>query len=206
MLSANCQQGISLNRKCHFEKGRRNEVAVVLSCPGSREERSNRPASGITGKNLELLLGKLRPVLGYQTLERDDITVTNAHAGIEYQGLTGRSEANSEEILQMENIHRLNAELACISDFVIFCGVRASWIAESITLRQGVKVICLPHLGMQSINQIKQDKDGVPILSVAESRANGNKRSKKEIGRENTLRRIEVLAELAKHQVSLACR
>jgi len=200
MSGVNDQQGVNASRTCYFEKGRKSEVAVVLSCPGSREERNNRPASGTTGDNLNLLLAKLGPVLGLDHLVRDDVTVTNTFTGVEYRRGTGRSEASFEEILRNENIRRLESELADISELVIFCGARANKVAARVSLRIGTKSVCLPHLGMQGINQIKYDRNGVPIFSVANSRAGGDKRSNKIIGQENTSRRIDVLVELALEQ------
>lgn len=190
-------------RSCHFERGQRNEVAIVLSCPGSREAKNNRPASGVTGNNLKLFLAKLGPLIGFDNLVRSDVTVTNAFTGVEYKGKggTGRSEARFEEILQEVNISRLNAELAEISDLVIFCGARATAVSKLVVLRPGTKAACIPHLGMQGINQIAGDVGGAPILSVAESKAAGDKRSAKEIGRDNTSKRIEVLVQLALQQI-----
>lgn len=183
------------DRSCHFERGRKNEVAVVLSCPGSREEESIRPASGTTGKNLDLLLAKLGPLVGIPNLARCDVTVTNAFTRVEYKARTGRSEASVAEVRQEENISRLNAELADISDLVIFCGDRAGVVAERVTLRAGARSVRITHLGMQGINQITHDIDGAPILSVADSKIAGDKRSAKKIGRANTSRRIDVLVQ-----------
>ena len=192
---------VDVKRSYHFERGQKSQVAIVLSCPGSREELNRRPASGTTGRNLELLLAKLGPGIGIANLVRDDVTVTNAFTGIEYKARTGRSEASFEEILQGENISRLNSELADIADLVIFCGARANAVAERVSLHAGAKSVCIPHLGMQGINQIAGDVGGAPILSVAESKAAGDKRSAKEIGRDNTSKRIEVLVQLALQQI-----
>ena len=183
-------------RSCHFERGHRNEVAIVLSCPGSREAKGNRPAAGATGDNLNSLLGKLG-------LVRRDITVTNAFTRVEYKGKggTGRSEARFGEILQGGNIKRLNSELADITDLVIFCGARAEAASKLVVLRPGTKVACIPHLGMQGINQIACDIDGKPILSVTESKAAGDTRSAKEIGADNTSRRLDVLVLLVLQQI-----
>lgn len=189
------------DRSCHFERGRKSEVAIVLSCPGSREEENIRPASGTTGKNLDLLLLKLGPLVGIPNLARSDVTVTNAFTGVEYKARTGRSEASFAEVRENDNVNRLNAELADISDLVIFCGARATAVSKLVVLRPGTKAACIPHLGMQGINQIAGDVGGAPILSVAESKAAGDKRSAKEIGRDNTSKRIEVLVQLALQQI-----
>lgn len=188
-------------RSCYFERGNKSEVAIVLSCPGRWEERNNRPASGTTGKNLELLLSKLGALIGIADLPRSDVTVTNAFTGIEYSASTGRTEASFEEVLQSENINRLNSELADISQLVIFCGTRANAIAQCVSLRVGTKSARIPHLGMQGINQITHDINGAPILSVADSKARGDNRSAKKIGQANTSRRIDVLVQRALEQV-----
>ncbi len=182
-------------RSYHFERGRKREVAIVLSCPGSREEKSMRPASGTTGKNLDLLLAKLGPLIGIADLARRDVTVTNAFTGVEYKASTGRTEASFAEVRQDDNISRLNVELADISDLVIFCGERAGVVAERVTLHAGARSVRITHLGMQGVNQITHDIDGAPILSVADSKIGGDKRSAKMIGRANTSRRIDVLVQ-----------
>lgn len=182
-------------RSCHFERGRKSEVAIVLSCPGSREEKSMRPASGTTGRNLDLLLAKLGPLIGIADLARSDVTVTNAYTGVEYKASTGRTEASVAEVRQDDNISRLNVELADISDLVIFCGDRASVVAERITLHAGARSVRIAHLGMQSVNQITHDVDGKPILPVTDSKTGGDKRSAKKIGQANTSRRIDVLVQ-----------
>jgi hypothetical protein len=195
MPSVTDQIEANSDRSCHFERGRKSEVAVVLSCPGRKEEKSIRPASGTTGKNLDLLLAKLGPLVGIPDLARSDVTVTNAFTGVEYKARAGRSEASFAEVRQNDNISRLNAELADISDLVIFCGDRASAVAERVTLHAGAKLVRIPHLGMQGVNQITSDMDGAPILSVADSKIGGDKRSAKKIGRANTSRRIDVLVQ-----------
>lgn len=189
------------DRSCHFERGRKSEIAIVLSCPGSREEENIRPASGTTGKNLDLLLLKLGPLVGIPDLARSDVTVTNAFTGVLYKARTGRSEASFAEVMKNDNINRLNAELADISDLVIFCGDRACVVAERVTLHSGAKLVRIPHLGMQGVNQITSDMDGAPILSVADSKIGGDKRSAKKIGRANTSRRIDVLVQRILDQI-----
>lgn len=160
-----------------------------------------RPASGTTGKNLDLLLAKLGPLIGIPDLVRSDVTVTNAYTGVEYKAKTRRSEASFAEVRQDDNISRLNAELARVSDLVIFCGDRAYAVAELVTLFAGVKWVRIPHLGMQGLNQIKHAVDGAPILSVANSKVGGDRRSAKEIGRANTSRRIDVLVQRVLEQM-----
>lgn len=181
-------------RSCHFERGQKSEVAIVLSCPGRREQIDQRPASGTTGRNLELLLEKLG-------LHRSDVTITNAHTGVEYTAGTGRSEASIGEVVENENIKRLSAELEDTRKFVIFCGDRAHAVADLVSLREGTKKVYLPHLGMQGINQIGDDIHGISIHSVANSKIAGDKRSAKIIGRVNTLRRLDVLAQRVYTQI-----
>jgi hypothetical protein len=188
----------AVKRTCYFEQGQESKVAVVLSCPGSKEEENDRPASGTTGENLELLLSALRQTLGRNDLTRKNITITNSSSGIEYRARTGRTEANSDEIMNQCNIDRLNNELADISDFVLFCGDNAKRISQKICLRKGTRSVYILHLGMQGLNHIKFDPDENPIM-----KATGNRKSKKEISRKNILRRIEVLVQCILKQLEI---
>lgn len=47
-----------MQNSVHYESGSKNEIAVVLSCPGKKEEKATPqgPAKGQTGENLATLL------------------------------------------------------------------------------------------------------------------------------------------------------
>ncbi|OLS38912.1 hypothetical protein BTR22_04510 [Alkalihalophilus pseudofirmus] len=185
---------------CHFKKGTKNEVAFVFSCPGAAEEAANKPAAGRTGTNLEQLLNILSQKYG-DNIEwsREAITITNAWSQVEYRKLTGRTEATVREVLTEENLTRLEAELRAVEGLVITSGGRAALAVNALKsagrIHNEVKVLHIRHLGLRGLNQIKVDVKGEPILSVADQLAKAPSLSSPQAGRENTMRRLEVVAD-----------
>lgn len=162
-----------------YERGTADRVAFVLSCPGRLEERDHRPAAGLTGRNLDLLLEILRAKLGRDDLLRGAITIANAWPHIEYQSLTGRSEAEPWELKSIQNVERLESELAHVTGFVVFCGDRARTMRPHLAGQ--VKRVEVCHLGGRGLcRSVKVDVRGRPL-------PRGH--------RENTRRRLEVIAE-----------
>ncbi|WP_368503207.1 hypothetical protein AB3N04_13185 [Alkalihalophilus sp. As8PL] len=183
---------------CHFQKGVKNDVAFVFSCPGAAEEAANRPAAGRTGTNLHQLLFILNSHFREVTeWSREAITITNAWSKVEYRQLTGRTEATIKEVLSEENLSRLEQELNGVEKVIICSGQRATLavntLANTARLREGVKVISIRHLGLRSLNQIKVDINGRPIYSVAEQLTRDGITSP-QLGLENTKKRLEVVA------------
>jgi hypothetical protein len=184
---------------CHYQKGKKNEVAFVFSCPGAVEETANKPAAGRTGTNLQQLLTLLSQKYG-ETIEwtREAITITNAWSQVEYRKLTGRTEATVREVLTEENITRLEAELRPVKQLIITSGGRAALAVNALKsagrINDKVKVLQIRHLGLRALNQIKIDVNGEPILSVAEQLAKDPTLSSPQAGRENTKKRLEFVA------------
>lgn len=183
----------------HLEIGSRNEVAFVLSCPSRLEKQAGHPAAGVTGRNLERLLEMLKPRLGLPSLERAEVTITNAWDKIEYRSGTGRSEATDTELKQTGNLHRLADELRHITTLVIFCGCKAK-VASQELLRRGylpssAQIAFLEHLGTRGLLAITSDTADAPILSAAQQRRHGRSDSLRRIQSENTHRRLEVVLE-----------
>lgn len=169
---------------CHYKIGKEDKIAFVFSCPGRNEEIAQEPASGITGKNLEILLKILNTKLGDRlSFTRENITITNATENIEYKKKTGRTEATPNEVLDANNLKRLYDEIKHINDLIICSGKNAD-LAISQVLKMHPDVIankvCISHLGMKSINgAIKKDINGTELK-------NGDA--------ENTKKRLEVIA------------
>ncbi|MDV2886406.1 hypothetical protein RYX45_14545 [Alkalihalophilus pseudofirmus] len=184
---------------CHYQKGTKNEVAFVFSCPGAAEEAANKPAAGRTGTNLHQLLTILSQEYG-DNIEwsREAITITNAWSQVEYRELTGRTEATVREVLTEENLTRLEAELRPVKKLIITSGGRAALVVKALqsagTIDDKVKVLQIRHLGLRALNQIKVDVRGEPILSVADQLAKDHSLSSPQAGRENTMKRLKVVA------------
>lgn len=177
------------DQRTHCEVGSLSHAAVVLSVRGRAEERAGHSAAGVTGTVLAKL-GEALALMGSGLLRRrGEYTITNAHSGIEYDALTGRSEVSRKEIVEdPANLQRLAAEIGHITDVIFVCGDRAEWAVEALRaegmLHPEVRIVRLPHLALRSLNQIKVDLLGHPILP-------GCTRSEQ---RQNTERRVEVVA------------
>jgi len=182
-------------RKAHFQLGRRTDAAYVFSAPGQKEENATCPVSGTTGQHLDQLI-EILATKGLSLPPRQHARITNAWDGVEFKGRTGRTKAGDNQILNKLNLARLAAELADISQCVICFGKKAKLAVDMIKdrLQPGCEVIYAQHLSPQSINRIKQDLAGQPILNVKQSIRTGDQRPPDEIGRDNTRRRLEVVA------------
>lgn len=183
----------------HFARGSKNQVAFVLSCPGSHEERARHPAAGVTGNNLNRLLAMLGPPLGLQSLERADVTISNAWDLIEYRKKTCRSEATDAEVKQADNLRRLASELVHVTDLVVFCGCKARLASQEL-LRLGAlpssqHVAFVEHLGTQGLLTIKSDTTGKPIVAAKLQQLGGRRDRLQVIQSENTDRRLRVVLQ-----------
>ncbi len=180
---------------CHLQKGRKNRVAFVFSCPGRHEEADNRPAAKTTGKNLDKLLKKLSERLNQSDLLRENITITNSWNKVEYKLLTHRTEATDKEIFSQGNISRLNDELRNITHFVVCCGDKATSVIDKCTLKNNVKVLSTVHLGTRGLNKISNDLYGQKIINAESQMVSGDMRSKKVIQENNTSRRLDRICD-----------
>jgi len=180
---------------CHISKGKNKSVAFVFSCPGRYEQIAGHPAAKVTGTNLSKLLTKLNTSLNRNDLSKREITITNAWNKVEYEKLTGRSEAKDSEILGSINISRLNGELKGITEFIVCCGNKSKTAIEKCNISENVTILYLEHLGTRGLNTIKQDVKKITILSAEAQKKNGDKRSKRKIQLDNTSRRLDVVCE-----------
>lgn len=177
----------------------KNEIAFVFSCPGAAEKLAGKPAAGLTGENLEQLITILSLECGIGvSWSRYDITITNAWSKVEYKKLNGRTEATVNEVLSLNNLSRLEQEIKDIKKVIICCGDRAEIAVKELVnkrkLNSSVKLIKIRHLGFQSLNQIKVDINKAPIYSVNIEKKMGNIKTRKQIGRDNTNKRLNVVA------------
>ncbi len=200
-----------MKNSVHYELGNKNEIAIVLSCPGQKEESAipQGPAKGQTGKNLEGILEFLTLKHKYPGFTRKEIHITNAWDKVEYPKKTSRSEASISEIMRIENLDRLSIELGIIKKFIICCGDNA--IAAVLALKYAhkintnTKIIFLGHLGNQALNlSIKNALDGTIIKSYskAKDKPDSEQRSLKEIRNNNRSLRLEVIAKKISNQIT----
>lgn len=193
-----------MRNSVHYESGSKNEIAVVLSCPGQAEEQAipQGPAKGQTGKNLATLLDILSQQKEFSSLTRDEIVVTNSWDKIEYPDKTDRSEATISEILDPRNLDRLAAEVEGISKFILCFGDNAIATIQCLSyagkVNANVKIVNFVHLGNQALNSsIKYAIDGTEIkcYSKASEKPKDEKRSLKKIESDNRILRLEVVAQ-----------
>lgn|GEM_PF-923463 len=196
-----------MKNSAHYKAGSKNEIAVILSCPGKDEASATppEPAKGQTGKNLETILGILTNDYGHSGFTRDEICITNAWDQVEYSngaGNTGRSEATILEILNARNLDRLANEINKIEKIIICCGINAEaailalLYADKICL--SVKIITINHLANRSLNSsIKYALDGSEIKHYfyAKDKPADETRSLETIQNDNRLLRLQVVAK-----------
>jgi len=149
---------------CHFEKGEKNEVIFILSCPGKEEEKAGKPAAGQTGINLDVILNSLNTKFNYDMFDRRNITITNSTTRVEYIDKTNRTEATKKEVLDQKNLERLSKEINGVSRYIICCGVNAELAIEELNKKQFIteaRILKISHLGNQALNKtIKKNIDG----------------------------------------------
>lgn len=165
-------------RNVYYNEGNRNDFAFVFSAPGKKELINEKPISGSTGDNLEVILD----ILEIECKDRYDFRITNAYPYKLFQKEDGRSEAKISEILVPENINRLKNELNDIKSNIIFFGDRAKSTAIYLPKLDANFIFC-PHLSFLSVNHIKTDL--LPNEDVIDK---------------NKLR-LKAIAELIRHQL-----
>lgn len=189
-----------------YERGSQQKNAFIFSCPGKKERDAvpQGPAKGQTGSNLSTLLEILREEYNMLDMNRDSITISNSWPKVEFKNRVStdpdRTEAKIEEIMSQENLDRLALELGSITNFIFASGINAFVTVLALRyagkLSHSVKVIKLRHLGLQSLNQIKVDKDNVQIIGYkkAADKPLEESRTLRQIRTENTRKRIEKIA------------
>ncbi len=99
---------------CHYNKGKDYiKTAIILSCPGSAEEKKGYPVANKTGTNLDILLSVLNEKYpnDFPSIDRYDYTITNSTDKVHSPEKDEKSEANDSEILDKKNLKRLKEEI-----------------------------------------------------------------------------------------------
>lgn len=137
------------------------DIVLVFSCPGKKEMECGRPISGPTGTNFAYIWSKLK--YHDQTLSSQDVSITNAWPNIEYNNLTGRSEAENNEILNTENLERLKEEIGSARIVFVF-GQKAKLAVSTINIDDRFIMIEATHPSPLNVNtHIKSNPDGTSI-------------------------------------------
>lgn len=140
---------------CHFEPGNKNEISVVLSCPGNKEVSAGHPAAGITGKNIGIFFDELDKKSNL-SWARNDITITNSWSKPESNSLTGRTEPTEKEVLNQKNLIRLYKEIQHTTNVIVVFGKNAKAAIQEL-IKQGlisssIQIIEMPHLSTRFLN------------------------------------------------------
>ncbi|MDA1987121.1 uracil-DNA glycosylase family protein [Bacillus anthracis] len=179
---------------CHFEKGSKNDITIVFSCPGRKEEEANKPAAGKTGENLKYILTDLNK-FSELDWQRGHITITNSWDQIEYNGKNKRkrSEASEKEILMDANLNRLYEEIKHTRRFIICFGDNAIKAVKKLESGLQAKIIETHHLSLRKLNRsINKDIHGKEIIA-GKTKIEQNA---------NTHKRLQVICQKIKKQIS----
>lgn len=168
-----------------FWEGENTDIAFVFSCPGKEEEKTGRVVSGTTGRNLDILLETMCETSKdnsiFRSANRYHYRITNASNIIHYKEKDNRTEPTCSEICSRENIDRLTRELSGYKIIITFgdkanCAI--SLCGEQLT---DAKIVSVQHLGMQSLNQIKNDEKNDPIINIGKLRTQGQINTQKRL-------------------------
>lgn len=148
------------------------KIVVVFSCPGQDEMYAGRPVVGKTGDNLNYMLSLL--TFEGKSLSRDKVSITNAWPNIEFNALTGRTEAKDCEILNVANLNRLDKEIGKETEIIIAFGDKAGIaVGQIVESKSNLLVVCVPHLSLRYLNSnISKDTNGNDIMSLPEEKRN----------------------------------
>jgi len=135
-----------------YQHGRDDiKTAIVLSAPGSHEERAGRPAAGQTGRTLNRTLKALHEAdpKRFPSASKDDYRIVNASDEIHYKRKTGRTEARGSSLDAPANKARLRDSLKGKSTIVALGSKAQATLASA-----GVKATHTgSHPSMQNINR-----------------------------------------------------
>ena len=155
----------TFQNSCHFEAGKRDEISVVLSCPGNKELQAGYPAAGVTGKNIGIFFDQL-DAKSNLSWKRKDITITNSWSRPESEHLTGRTEATTKEVLEQKNLIRLWNEIKDTKKVIVTFGKNANLaIKELISqglISNSIKIIEMPHFSTRYLNSNIQSTEVDP--------------------------------------------
>lgn len=155
------KEGVSKKTTPAFRQGDDPSIktVILLSAPGKFEAKAGRPAAGETGKTLQSVIEKLhaKDPKAFPSSRLDDYTIANADETIHYQAKTGRTEATKKEIIESNNMERINNILKDNSTVIAF-GNNALHAVKNSNFNG--KSLTAPHPSMQSLNRLyKSDKE-----------------------------------------------
>ncbi len=137
-----------------FRQGDNDSIKtiILLSAPGQVEAKLGRPAAGETGKTLQHVIKKLhmKDPKTFPSDKLDDYTIMNAVEQVHYKSGTGRTEGTVNEIIDSQNINRINGILKDYKS-VVALGDKAQ-VAIKNSNFDG-KVLSSNHPSKQSLNK-----------------------------------------------------
>lgn len=138
-----------------------SEIVFILSCPGQKEQKNGRPASGKTGDNLEYLLSKLVSLGFFKNgTAKNNVTIINSSENV-YSG-KDNSEPKSDEVLEDGNINRIIKQLSGVESikYIFCCGDVASLLLSMLFFKyhkSDVKIYRIKHLSARGIMHYKKN-------------------------------------------------
>lgn len=146
----------------HHQPSAGARTGFVFICPGRHEANRGYPCAAGTGANLARVLVQLHALAAddFASPDRAAYVVTNAWPQVEYPALTGRSVPEVAEVLQPQNLARLQAEVAGLS-VLIACGQQAQAAVRALVAqgRLPARVAYARHLSQRSVNMIPGASD-----------------------------------------------
>lgn len=151
--------------KTHFQEGCL-KTCLIVSAPGLKELKHNKPLSGQSGRNmvkaLPLLKEQYPQIFPSEVI--DDYRITNAIDSVLSKNTTRRTEARDSEILSESNLSRLREELEGI-DTVVALGNKAALAVQSSGFKG--QVLIAEHPSFQNINfRYRSDRPTVEERSI----------------------------------------
>lgn len=150
---------------------KKTQVCFIFSCPGYEELINNKVCCGKTGDNLDILLNILHSIDKnlFPSTNRYDYDILNSSNVVHYYALDNKTEPEKSEILNNKvrifNYIDSNKQLK----YIVLFGKKADNLSTEIKKHidnNNLKMLIiknLPHLGYQSINQIKKDENNKSI-------------------------------------------
>lgn len=130
-----------------------NKTVIVLSAPGSLEEKNGAPAQGETGKNLSEFVkaGHKKNKNIFPSPNLKDYTIINASEHVHYKSKTGDTEAKKAELYDEDNINRLKQQTKNMNNILCF-GDKATDVMTSINSDQK-NLYSFDHPSNQKLNR-----------------------------------------------------
>jgi len=137
------------------------KTVILLSAPGQVEAKLGRPAAGETGKTLQYAienLHKKNPQV-FPSNKLDDYTIMNAVETVHYKSKTGRTEGTTDDIINLQNMNRINSILKDY-DHVVALGDKANLAIKNSKFNG--KILSSNHPSKQSLNKQYKSSKATP--------------------------------------------